>query len=70
MADSLAVMRAGTIVQFGAPHDLYRRPVDAWTATFLGDAVLIRGQRIEGHRVETVLGALPLDTDRRAGGDR
>ena len=65
MADSLAVMRAGTIVQFGAPHDLYRRPVDAWTATFLGDAVLIRGQRIEGHRVETVLGALPLDTDHR-----
>ena len=45
MADTLAVMRAGEIVQVGPPHELYRRPVDAWTAGFLGDAVLLTRRR-------------------------
>jgi len=44
MADDLAVMRAGRVVQTGAPLDVYRRPVDSWTATFLGAANLIPGK--------------------------
>jgi iron(III) transport system ATP-binding protein len=44
MADRLAVMRAGRIVQAGAPIDVYRRPADSWTATFLGSANLIPGK--------------------------
>lgn len=44
MADHLAIMRQGRIVQSGAPIDLYRRPVDSWTATFLGSANLIAGK--------------------------
>lgn len=44
MADHLAVMRSGRILQAGAPIDLYRRPADSWTATFLGAANLLPGQ--------------------------
>jgi ABC-type Fe3+/spermidine/putrescine transport system ATPase subunit len=47
MADQLGVMRAGKVVQSGAPIDVYRRPVDSWTATFLGSANLFRGQVLQ-----------------------
>jgi hypothetical protein len=63
MADTVAVMRAGEIVQVGPPHELYRRPVDAWTAGFLGDAVLLTGRRVGDHQVDTVLGRLELAPD-------
>ena len=43
MADQLGVMRQGKIIQSGAPIDVYRRPVDSWTATFLGSANLFPG---------------------------
>ena len=36
IAARVAVMRAGRIVQQGAPADVWRRPVDAWVAAFLG----------------------------------
>ena len=44
MADRLAIMHEGRIVQVGAPIDLYRRPADSWIATFLGSANLIPGK--------------------------
>ena len=40
-ADQLAVLRAGRLVQVGPPRELYARPADLFTATFLGDAVLL-----------------------------
>ncbi|HCT79447.1 MAG TPA: ABC transporter ATP-binding protein, partial [Micromonosporaceae bacterium] len=39
IADSLAVMRDGVIVQSGAPIDVYASPVDPWVAGFVGEAV-------------------------------
>lgn len=44
MADQLCVMRHGRIIQAGSPIDVYRRPVDSWTATFLGSANLFPGE--------------------------
>jgi hypothetical protein len=44
MADRLAIMHEGRIVQTGVPIDLYRRPADSWIATFLGSANLIPGK--------------------------
>lgn len=41
IADTIAVMRAGRIVQTAPPQRLWREPVDEWTARFLGcEAVL------------------------------
>jgi len=44
MADQLGVMRQGKVIQSGAPIDVYRRPIDSWTATFLGSANLFPGK--------------------------
>jgi ABC-type Fe3+/spermidine/putrescine transport system ATPase subunit len=47
MADRLAVMDLGRIVQSGPPHDIYNRPADAFVARFLGPANLLQAQ-VEG----------------------
>lgn len=41
VADRVAVMRDGRILQVGSPAEVYRRPVDAWVARFVGDAMLL-----------------------------
>ena len=47
MADRLGVMRGGKIIQCGLPIDVYRRPADSWTATFLGMANLFKGKVLQ-----------------------
>jgi len=42
MSDRILVMNAGRIVESGTPLALYRRPVDAFTAHFLGHTHLLR----------------------------
>jgi iron(III) transport system ATP-binding protein len=58
LADLVAVMRGGRIVQAADPQTLYRDPVDADVARFLGEAVLLEG-RLDGDYAETSLGRLP-----------
>ena len=60
MADTVAVMRDGTIVQASTPEDLYLRPVDMATARFIGDAVVLPGTLAGGDAVRCALGVLPL----------
>ena len=43
MADTVAVMRGGKILQLGPPTEVYRRPADLWTARFLGEIVELPG---------------------------
>ena len=59
MADSVAVMRSGVIVQHGPPHDVYRRPADLWVANFVGRANILAGHAAGG-TVETALGTLDV----------
>ena len=59
MADTVAVMRSGVIVQQGPPHEVYRRPADLWVANFVGRANIVAG-RAAGRWVETPLGVLDL----------
>ncbi len=47
MADRLAVMDLGRVVQVGPPSDVYNRPADTLVARFLGPTNLIQGQ-VEG----------------------
>jgi iron(III) transport system ATP-binding protein len=57
IADLVAVMRDGRIVQFADPQTLYRDPVDADVATFVGEAVVLEGRPEDGG-VQTHLGHL------------
>lgn len=43
LADRVAVMRAGQVVQFTTPEDLYNNPADAWVAGFLKAGTLVTG---------------------------
>jgi iron(III) transport system ATP-binding protein len=44
MADRIAVMDRGRIVQIGTPEDLYRRPRDRFVAEFIGETNLLPGR--------------------------
>jgi len=57
LADLVAVMRGGRIVQAADPQTLYRDPVDTEVAAFVGEAVLLEG-RLDGDYAETPLGRL------------
>jgi iron(III) transport system ATP-binding protein len=59
VADQVAVMRDGRLVQTADPATLYRQPVDAEGARFVGDAVFLPGQLAEGY-VHCLLGRLPV----------
>jgi iron(III) transport system ATP-binding protein len=57
LADRIAVMRAGRVLQVGEPAALYARPADRFVATFVGDADLIAGHA-DGDAVATAVGRL------------
>jgi len=44
IADEVAVMMNGKIVQTGKPYEVYRSPINRDVATFIGDANFIKGQ--------------------------
>lgn len=75
VADRLAVMRDGRIVQTGTPEEVYRMPTDRFVAGFIGEGNFIEGQ-VEavgsgGVRVATALGSLlAKQTVSLAAGDR
>jgi iron(III) transport system ATP-binding protein len=59
LADRLAVMRDGRIVQVGAPQEVYGRPANRWTAGFLGEVNVLAGVG-RGSGVETELGVFDV----------
>jgi iron(III) transport system ATP-binding protein len=58
MADDLALMDAGRILQAGSPREVYGHPVSLAAARLLGEADALPGCAVDG-RVETAFGALP-----------
>lgn len=64
LADQVAVMRAGRVVQAGTPAEVYASPVDLESAAFLGEAVEIECRLLSGDRdgccVESVFGTLEV----------
>jgi iron(III) transport system ATP-binding protein len=56
MADEIALMRDGRVVQRGAPYNVYNTPVDKAAAAFFSDINVIRGVS-KGALTETPFGA-------------
>lgn len=56
MADEIALMRAGRLVQRGAPYNVYNAPVDRAAAAFFSDINVIKGVS-KGALTETPFGA-------------
>ena len=59
LADQIAVMRHGHLIQTGSPTDLYFHPTDLELAGFLGTAVILPATILDG-RAHTVLGVIPV----------
>ena len=57
MADRIAVMKEGRLMQLGTPAELYFHPANAFVASFLGDTNQLSAQVRHG-KVETPLGSL------------
>nr|WP_043529004.1 ABC transporter ATP-binding protein [Halomonas xinjiangensis] len=55
MADRIALMRDGRIVQMGTPQELYCAPVHPFVVTFFGAVNELQGEVREGH-VQTPIG--------------
>jgi len=75
MADRVAIMDAGRVVQLGAPADLYRRPRSRFVAEFLGETNFLEAEvlGVEGGlaRLRTPAGDLAaFIADDGAGSDR
>ncbi|MDP3968404.1 MAG: ABC transporter ATP-binding protein [Nocardioides sp.] len=62
LADTVAVLHDGRIVQQDSPQAVYERPDDRWTARFLGETVLLDVQDFdpEFSTAETQAGRLPV----------
>ncbi|MDP9405644.1 MAG: ABC transporter ATP-binding protein [Actinomycetota bacterium] len=67
VADRVALLRAGRVVQTGTPVEIYERPVDVWAALLTGPASLLRAAL---HRADdtSVVVTLSGRTARVAGG--
>ena len=59
MADRIAVLVDGEVVQFGTPEELWQRPNHPFVAATIADLQPLKG-RIEGTQCVTAFGALPL----------
>jgi putative spermidine/putrescine transport system ATP-binding protein len=59
IADRVAVMSNGRVVQSGTPEDLYRNPKSAFVAGFVGNAMSLRG-KMDGSKLHLDGGVLPL----------
>jgi spermidine/putrescine transport system ATP-binding protein len=55
LSDSIAVMDAGAVIQYGSAREIYDRPRTAFVANFLGESNILRGQVVgAGESVITV----------------
>src|SRR5215831_841067 len=58
LSDRIAVIAQGRIRQLGTPNDIYRRPVDRFVASFVGDVNVLRArlERSDGDIAVVALG--------------
>jgi iron(III) transport system ATP-binding protein len=61
MADQVAVMAGGTVVQVGPPTLIYDHPVSLEVARFVGDVVECPGTVDHSGRMHCILGSWPTD---------
>ena len=67
VADHVALIRGGSLVQEGVARDFFERPASAWVAMFFGAGNLIPGQRTN-NEVVTPLGRLRVIAESPASG--
>jgi putrescine transport system ATP-binding protein len=60
VADRIAVMDRGRLMQVAPPPDIYERPNSRWVADFIGEVTLIEGRMADAATIGTALGQLRI----------
>jgi iron(III) transport system ATP-binding protein len=68
LADRIAVMAQGMILQVGSPYELYRSPLNPQVAEFFGSINWLEGKWIGRRGVETEIGVIELDHQAQGSG--
>jgi putrescine transport system ATP-binding protein len=70
VADRIAVMNEGRLIQVAKPAEIYERPNSRWVADFIGEVTLIEGKVASGGVIETAIGPLRAEAanDAKRGG--
>ncbi len=68
LADRIAVMAHGEILQIGKPVELYRHPANALVAEFFGSINWIRGTARDKNKIDTEIGTLTIPEPHPCGG--
>ena len=66
LADQIAVLKDGQLMQWSTPEDLYTRPNNEWVANFIGQGSILRCQSVSGNQLLTsadVIGLLYDQTE-------
>lgn len=64
VADRIAVMDRGRLMQVARPVEIYERPNSRWVADFIGEVTIIEGRRSTNGTIDSALGQLRVgDTD-------
>ncbi len=61
LADRIAVMARGEILQLGNPYELYHAPASSVVAEFFGSINWLEGTMIDGTHVQTEIGTVVVD---------
>jgi putative spermidine/putrescine transport system ATP-binding protein len=70
LADRIAILREGRLVQAAPASEIYDRPADGFVAGFVGRANLLPGEIAGAERVDTPLGALATPPHGKPAGER
>ena len=70
LADRIAVLRDGRLVQVATPQEIYDRPADGFVAGFVGRANLIDGEVVAARRRGHAAGRLAVPAQPRPPGTR
>jgi len=64
LADWIVLIKEGRIIESGTPQDLYNHPRDEWTASFLGEGIVLEVVSQDEKHITTALGTFPWHEDR------
>ncbi len=67
MADKIALIQEGELLQVGAPMELYHKPCRVEVAEFFGLVNWLKGKILEPHLAETAVGSLNITGDAKTG---
>lgn len=70
VADRIAVMDHGKLMQVAAPEDIYERPASCWVADFIGEVTMIEGTLSQPDTLASALGPLRVKESAAKVGDK